>query len=107
VVAVIDRKENELLELYQQKHDAIVEKNRQLDDLAFNAGHWWLESPELTSTLKQVKTFIDNINHNFGEQSLAWHQIQSVEHRAERKNQIIEALMNYRAERDAWDRLFP
>ena len=49
---------------------------------------------------------IDNINHNFGEQSLAWHQIQSVEHRDQRKSQIIDALMNYRAERDAWDRLF-
>ena len=107
VVTVIDQKENELLELYQQKHDTILEKNRRLNELVFNAAHWWLESPGQTNTLKQVKSFIDNINHNFGEQSLAWHQIQSVEHRAERKNQIIEALMNYRAERDAWDRLFP
>ena len=107
VVAVIDDKENELLELYQQKHDAILDKNRRLNDLVFNAGHWWMEAPGLTSTLKQVKTFIDNINHNFGEQSLAWHQIQSIEHRAERKSQIVEALMNYRTERDAWDRLFP
>ena len=37
---------------------------------------------------------------------LAWRQIQSAEHRAQRKRQIVEALMNYRAERDAWDSLF-
>jgi hypothetical protein len=37
---------------------------------------------------------------------LAWRQIQSTEHRAQRKRQIVEALMNYRAERDAWDSLF-
>jgi hypothetical protein len=73
----------------------------------FNAGHWWLEAAGLASALQQVTNFIDNINHNFGEQSLAWHQIKSIEHRAERKSQIIEALMNYRTERDAWDRLFP
>ncbi|MGB5519038.1 MAG: hypothetical protein WBO73_11340, partial [Gammaproteobacteria bacterium] len=75
--------------------------------LVFNTGHWWLEAPGLTNPLKQVKTFIKNIDRNFGEQSLAWHQIQSAEHRAKRKKQIVEALMNYRSERDAWDRLFP
>ena len=57
--------------------------------------------------MTQVKAFVDNIEHNFGEQSQAWHQIQSLEHRAGRKKQITEALMNYRAERDAWEQLFP
>jgi hypothetical protein len=31
---------------------------------------------------------------------------QSAAHRAERKQQIVEALTEYRAERDAWDGLF-
>ena len=53
-----------------------------------------------------MRAFIDNIDRNFGAHALAWRQIQSAEHRAERKRQIIEALMDYRAERDAWDRLF-
>ncbi len=106
IEAVIARKEAELLALYQQKHDAIVGKNRQLNELVFNAGHWWLNSPELAAALRQVQAFIDNIDRNFGERALAWHQIQSAGHRAERKRQIVEALMNYRAERDAWDSLF-
>ena len=106
IEAVIARKEAELLALYQQKHEAIVARNRQLHDLVFNAGHWWLRSPELALALRQVQAFIDNIDRNFGEHSLAWRQIQSAEHRAQRKRQIVEALMNYRAERDAWDSLF-
>lgn len=106
IEAVIARKESELLALYQQKHEAIVDKNRQLHDLVFNAGHWWLRSPGLAVALRQVQAFIDNINRNFGEHSLSWRQIQSAEHRAQRKRQIVEALMNYRAERDAWDSLF-
>ena len=106
IEAVIARKESELLALYQQKHEAIVDKNRQLHDLVFNAGHWWLRSPGLALALRQVQAFIDNINRNFGEHSLSWRQIQSAEHRAQRKRQIVEALMNYRAERDAWDSLF-
>ena len=106
IESVITRKEAELLALYQQKHEAIVARNSRLHELVFNAGHWWLNSPELAPALRQVQTFIDNIARNFGEHAAAWDQIQSAEHRAQRKGQIIEALMNYRAERDAWDSLF-
>ncbi|HEY9098692.1 MAG TPA: hypothetical protein VIN38_07470 [Thiobacillus sp.] len=106
IEAVINQKETELLALYQQKHDAIVEKNRQLNECVFNAGHWWLNGPAMTHALHQVRAFIDNIDRNFGEHAVAWGQIQSADHRAQRKQQIIEALMNYRAERDAWDSLF-
>jgi len=106
IEAVINQKETELLALYQQKHDAIVEKNRQLNECVFNAGHWWLNGPAMAHALHQVRAFIDNIDRNFGEHAVAWGQIQSAEHRAQRKQQIVEALMNYRAERDAWDSLF-
>ncbi len=106
IEAVIARKEAELLALYRQKHEAIVAKNRQLHDLVFDAGHWWLRAPESALALRQVQAFIDNIARNFGEHAPAWGQIQSAEHRALRKEQIVEALMNYRAERDAWDSLF-
>ena len=110
IEAVVAQKEAELLALYQQKHDAIIERNRQLNDLVFNAGHWWLhaseQTPGLAHALRQVRAFIDNIDRNFGEHALAWRQIQSADHRAQRKRQIVEALMNYRAERDAWDSLF-
>ena len=106
IEAVVAQKEAELLALYQQKHAAIADKNRQLNDLVFNAGHWWLHAPGLAQALRQVRAFLDNIDRNFGEHAVAWHQIQSAGHRAERKQQIVEALMNYRAERDAWDSLF-
>ncbi|MBT8121622.1 MAG: hypothetical protein KJO10_03720 [Gammaproteobacteria bacterium] len=106
LIPVIDRKEAELLVLYRQKHEAILETNRQLNALVFDAGHWWLDSAALADALRQVRAFTGNMEYNFGEQSLAYRQIQSKEHREKRKQQIVEALVNYRAERDAWDRLF-
>jgi hypothetical protein len=106
VVRIMERKEQELLALYQQKHDAIREKEGRLDDLVFSDGHWWLEDAGQTGALRQIRAFIDNIHCNFGEQSAAWKAIRSVEHRTERKRQLREALMNYRTERNAWDRLF-
>jgi hypothetical protein len=110
IEAVIGEKEAKLLALYQQKHDAIVDRNRKLNELVFDAGHWWLHagehSPDVAHALGQVRAFIENIDRNFGEDAPAWRQIESAEHRARRKQQIIEALMKYRAERDAWDSLF-
>jgi hypothetical protein len=106
IEAVIARKEAELLALYRQKHEAIVAKNRKLHDLVFNASHWWLRAPESALALRQVRAFIGNIERNFGEHAPAWRQILSAEHCARRKRQIVEALMNYRAERDVWDGQF-
>jgi hypothetical protein len=105
IADVIERKEPELLGLYQQKHLTILERNSRLRGLVFESGHWWLKEPGLKAALGNVRAFIDNIEHNFGDRSLAWRQIQSAEHRARRKQQIVEALMNYRSERDAWDRI--
>jgi hypothetical protein len=105
IADVIERKEPELLGLYLQKHLTILERNSRLRGLVFESGHWWLKEPGLKAALGNVRAFIDNIEHNFGDRSLAWRQIQSAEHRARRKQQIVEALMNYRSERDAWDRI--
>lgn len=106
VARVMERKERELLALYAQKHDAIRDRSRQLDDLVFRAGHWWLDDPELAGALRQVRAFLDNIARNFGAGAPAWQQIRSADHRAARKVQLADALVNYRHERDAWDSLF-
>ncbi|NWG38882.1 MAG: hypothetical protein HXY27_02795 [Hydrogenophilaceae bacterium] len=106
VEEILNQKETGLLDLYRQKHEAIVQKNRQLNEQVFKAGHWWLDVPKLASSLAEVRAFIDNIDRNFGERAPAWQQIQSAEHRARRKQQIVEALLNYRAERNTWDSLF-
>ena len=106
VTGVMEATEQELLELYQRKHDAIGAKSRRLDDLVFRAGHWWLAAPELAGALRKVRAFIDNIDANFGARSPAWRLIRSPEHRAGRKREMRAALLDYRAERNAWDSLF-
>jgi hypothetical protein len=50
-------------------------------------------------------TFIRNIDANFGKNSIAYQQIQDQQHRARRKQQIIQALLAYRSTRDTWDQL--
>jgi tRNA nucleotidyltransferase/poly(A) polymerase len=105
ILEVIGQKEQELLELYQLKHQDVLSNCQQLNELVFNQEHWWLDKADLVEALQRVNEFINNIQRNFGDQSLAWRQIQSSEYRAARKQQIVEALMSYRSERDVWDLL--
>lgn len=102
----IEGKEAELLTLYEQKKRAIGDNADRLESLVFHQDGWWLAQPQLAESLDQVRSFLANIRRNFGEQSPAWRQIQSPAHRAARKRQIVEALVNYRDSRDAWDSLF-
>jgi hypothetical protein len=106
VMAAIEGKEAELLALYREKHETIRERIGRLRELVFDASHWWMQSPASADALRHVEAFIANLERNFGDDSPAWQQIQSAQHRAERKAQIAEALVNYRAERSAWDELF-
>ncbi len=103
---VIDGKESELLTRYREKQRAILQHCDQLEELVFDARRWWSRPPALEPARERVRTFIGNIRRNFGEESPAWRQILSPAHRRQRKQQIVEALMCYRRERDAWDSLF-
>ena len=105
VESVLAEKETELLELYAQKQQAIIDGIQAVREKAFAGEAWW-NAGGFEESLAQLDTFLDNMAHNFGPTSSAWQQIRSVAHRATRREQIIEALLNYRAERDAWDRLF-
>jgi hypothetical protein len=110
IAPLLAQKETELMALYQQKQAVILANKRQLHESVFGGNPWWISaahtSPPLALALQQVQRFIDNIDYNFGPQATAWQQIQSVEHRALRKQQIMQALQNYRAERNVWDGLF-
>lgn len=105
VSGILVRKEAELLQAYQHKHDAVVEKNDAMKVLLQQPHHWWNQLPQMHTAVKNIQQFCDNIDHNFGAQSSAWQQIQSSEHRKQRRQQIFQALMNYKSERDAWDQL--
>jgi hypothetical protein len=107
VEAVVARKEAELLALYGEKHATLERERANLMHAVFESGGWWLKASPLAPTLAEVRRFLANLAHNFGDGAAGWLAIQSPHHRARRRAQIIDALVNYRAERDAWDSLFP
>ncbi|MEB4591742.1 hypothetical protein VSS37_12185 [Candidatus Thiothrix sp. Deng01] len=99
---VAGKVEADLLGLYQAKHEAVNARLEGLEQWVNQEQHWWRG----TSAMRQIAQFLRNIERNFSDQSLAWRQIQSETHRVGRKAQILDALLHYRSERDAWDQLF-
>ena len=97
--------ESELLGLYEQKHNKVLLKCDNLTSLINNEKLWWNQSEELRESIDQVRQFIKSIQYNFAEQSNAYIQIQSVENRKARVEQMIASLLVYRKDRDAWDKM--
>ena len=82
-----------------------IDLSDELSALVNNKNLWWHQYNELTESIKQVQQFIKNIRHNFAEQSKAYQQIQSKKNRQKRVAQMIAVLLNYRNDRDSWDRM--
>ena len=93
--------EADLLEMYAAKHRAVNARLAELERWLADAPPAWRGTP----ALRQLAQFLRNMEANFGDAAPAWRQIQSAAHREQRRQQIVDALIHYRAERAAWDRL--
>lgn len=102
IMQTVEQVEAGLLEDYAVKHRAVNARLAELEGWLDAAPPDW-PSPSARAQLTQ---FLRNMTSNFGEASPAWQQIQSDAHRQMRKQQIVDALLHYRGERAAWDRLF-
>ncbi len=101
VETVVEQVEGELLELYAAKHDAVNARRVELERWLAAPPDAWRDAPALAVMTR----FLCNVAANFGDDAPAWRQIQSLAHRAARRREIVDALVHYRAERAAWDRL--
>ena len=101
----IEETEQELLALYEEKHRDVQDRNTRLKSLLNNLQRSWHGDLQALAALSGIMTFIRNIDTNFGKNSIAYQKIQDQQHRARRKQQIIQALLAYRSTRDAWDQL--
>jgi hypothetical protein len=101
----LQRIEHKLLAGYTQKHDNVERLLNELSERALAAQNWWMNEPYSTRILSRIRTFLRNIDNNFGRDASAWCQISSAEHRHKRKQQIKQALLRYHQQRAAWDQL--
>lgn len=97
--------EQELLDLYEKKHINVKLKNNELAALVNNKSLWWNQSEHCSEAVTQLQQFIKSVDHNFDKNGKAYQQIQSQENRQQRITHMITALLTYRHDRNAWDKM--
>ena len=102
----MDRVEKELLVMYQEKHDQILDKNSKLKLLIHDNKNWWNTMPQANEISSNFDRFIQNIELNFNDDAVAYQQIMDENHRDVRKIEMTQALLKYRQSRNAWDMQF-
>ncbi len=102
IAALVDQTEQEMRERYATKHRQIGEKIARLRTLFTEPGHWWQQDASLAEARTLFAAFIDNMDHNFGDESRAWQIINDVGHRQTRTQTIVATVARYRDDRKVW-----
>ncbi len=105
IAKVVDDIEQTLYDKYQLKREHIQERLAQMESSLNAPAQWWNQLPEMADSRRQLRRFIDDIEHNFGAQARGYHLIQDLGHKRERLRAITRAIARYPDERVAWQSL--
>jgi hypothetical protein len=101
----VEQVEAGMLHNYTTRHQEIVEKIVALQSFFEKSDQWWQQRETLSQPRAEFRHFIANMAANFGDQASGYRQIQSAAHRAQRRQQIVNALLSYREDRTRWESL--
>ena len=99
---MLETVEDEMRQRYAQTQRGIMEKSRRLHALIFDNDNWWNRSSGLEHAEEDFRKFLNNIDTNFGRDSMSFQRIDSQANREERHAGMIEAITAYADERQAW-----
>ncbi len=94
--------ESDMRHKYLAKQQETMERITRLRSLLDNPEHWWNRTDGPEQAREVFRRFIDNIEHNFGEQGEGYRLIRSPSHRKARLEQIGRALGRYPDDATAW-----
>lgn len=105
VAKAVEEVEEQMRHNYTTKHQQIIAGLDALKLLFCDQGQWWQQDETLSVARQQFFHFLSNMESNFGEDAAGYRQIHSSEHRAQRRGQIIDAILHYRRDRELWQEL--
>lgn len=88
---------------YLAKHREIMHKLERLTSLLHDTQNWWNQDKAFAIAMARLDAFAGNIEHNFGDESYCYRLMNSAVDKRQRLTQIIEAIMQYPAEQQAWE----
>ena len=94
--------ESGLREKYAHGHARVRERLARLQTLFQDGRHWWHGRPDCTQACRDIQSFIDNMQNNFGEQATGPALIHDPEHRRQRLTAMREAILALPGDRANW-----
>lgn len=91
--------EQEMLQRYRDKQQQIMKLIDELDELTRSRSDWPADTAQL------LHRFIDNMRHNFSDSSDGYQAIYNATYRAERRQELCDALLSYHDDRRHWQNL--
>jgi len=94
--------ESSLHTKYQSKQRQIIRKISLLKGIFNDPGNWWNRTPGIERSIEHFNQFINNIDHNFGDNARAYKLIGSNSNRERRLHEIVAAITQYGDVRASW-----
>lgn len=103
IALTVQATEREMYDKYMRKRVQISGKLQRLRTLLTDPANWWNRAGGLDGARADFARFIDNMEHNFGDQAAGYQLIADDSHRQRRLEAICDAIARYAEERSAWD----
>ena len=87
---------------YAEVRERVLTRLDTLQDLLSESRHWWYDD---TQTRALFGRFCGSLHANFGDDARAWQLLDDAAHRDARRMAIVDALANYRLDRESWERV--
>jgi len=87
---------------YAEVRQRVLMRLDTLENFLSGPVHWWRNDAQTHTLFEQ---FCGSLHANFGEDARAWQLIDDVAHRGARCTAIVDALANYRFDRQSWERV--
>ena len=102
IIQILESTDEDIRQKYSAKQVQIREKLDLMKSIFFDSNHWWNTTNSMESAREHFNLFITNIEQNFGAASRCYELIDSDVNRTKRFREMLEAIINYPADREAW-----
>jgi hypothetical protein len=102
IFQALESTEQDTRQQYAAKQAQILDKLNLMKSIFFSSNNWWNTTSGMESARENFTIFINNIEQNFGEDSRCYEIIDSDVNRSKRFDEMLEAIIEYPADRQAW-----
>ena len=99
----LDAVRAELLEKYNSRQRAIVDRLQVFDDLLHDPARWWNRAPQHAAAVADFAAFAANLARNFGPDSAGHLRINADAGWARWRAELLAAIIRYPSDRAAWE----